>query len=507
MTPPLRRPHAAATPSPWRSSLAATVVRPGLAGADSRRAALEGLQRPVARGVHRNDAAARRRRRPAQPDHGQPGHDVPRGRRSARRSAFWPAPTWPNMAATTRSPSVVRFINDILLSAPSIVIGLFIYEVMVAPVGHFSGWAGALALAVIVIPVVVRTTEDMLLLVPEHAARSRGIDRPAALEDDHAGRLSRRPSRHDDRRPAGDRAHQRRDRAAAVHRAQQPVLEHQPQRADGEPSGRHLPVRAQPLCRMAAAGLDRRAHHHPRRAGAEHHGARSLPHRENSHEHRGMPYTVPTVAHAPRSNAGPRRARSRCATSTSSTATPRAEGDQRVALRAQGDGLHRPVGLRQVHAAARAQPHVRPLSEPARRPARCCSTARTSCRRSRTSTCCARASAWCSRSRRRSRCRSTRTSPSASALYEKLPKSELDGRVEHALERAAPVGRGQGQAQRQRPEPVGRPAAAAVHRAHRRGAAGGDPVRRAVLGARPDLDRQDRGADRRAEARTTRSSS
>src|SRR5690349_9316039 len=56
--------------------------------------------------------------------------------------------------------SVVRFINDILLSAPSIVIGLFIYEVVVRPMGHFSGWAGAIALAVIVIPVVVRTTED-----------------------------------------------------------------------------------------------------------------------------------------------------------------------------------------------------------------------------------------------------------------------------------------------------------------------------------------------------------
>src|SRR5205807_188891 len=61
-----------------------------------------------------------------------------------------------------RLTSVVRFINDILLSAPSIVIGLFIYEVMVAPMGHFSGLAGAVALAVIVIPVVVRTTEDML---------------------------------------------------------------------------------------------------------------------------------------------------------------------------------------------------------------------------------------------------------------------------------------------------------------------------------------------------------
>ena len=62
--------------------------------------------------------------------------------------------------------SVTRFINDILLSAPSIVIGLFVYTVYVAQVGHFSGWAGSAALALIAIPVVVRTTENMLHLVP-----------------------------------------------------------------------------------------------------------------------------------------------------------------------------------------------------------------------------------------------------------------------------------------------------------------------------------------------------
>ena len=79
-----------------------------------------------------------------------------------------------------RLTSVVRFINDILLSAPSIVIGLFVYEVMVAPMGHFSGWAGGVALAVLVIPVVVRTTEDMLTLVPNalrEAATSIGLPR------------------------------------------------------------------------------------------------------------------------------------------------------------------------------------------------------------------------------------------------------------------------------------------------------------------------------------------
>lgn len=62
--------------------------------------------------------------------------------------------------------SVTRFINDILLSAPSIVIGLFIYSVVVARMQTFSGWAGVLALALIVVPVVIRTTENMLMLIP-----------------------------------------------------------------------------------------------------------------------------------------------------------------------------------------------------------------------------------------------------------------------------------------------------------------------------------------------------
>ena len=83
-----------------------------------------------------------------------------------------------------RLTTVVRFINDILLSAPSIVIGLVIYEIMVAPMGHFSGWAGGVALAVIVIPVVVRTTEDMLTMVPNalrEAATSIGLPRSLTI--------------------------------------------------------------------------------------------------------------------------------------------------------------------------------------------------------------------------------------------------------------------------------------------------------------------------------------
>lgn len=66
-----------------------------------------------------------------------------------------------------RLTHVIRFINDILLSAPSIIVGLFIYQMVVVPMGHFSGIAGSMALAIIVLPVVVRTTEDMLLLVPD----------------------------------------------------------------------------------------------------------------------------------------------------------------------------------------------------------------------------------------------------------------------------------------------------------------------------------------------------
>jgi len=77
-----------------------------------------------------------------------------------------------------RIGEVIRFVNDILLSAPSIVLGLFVYELVVRQSGHFSGWAGAVALAFIVLPVVVRTTDEMLQLVPSQmreAALALGI--------------------------------------------------------------------------------------------------------------------------------------------------------------------------------------------------------------------------------------------------------------------------------------------------------------------------------------------
>lgn len=83
-------------------------------------------------------------------------------------------------SAGSKLASVTRFINDVLLSAPSIIIGVFIYETVVLTSGHFSGWAGGLALALIVIPVVVRTTENMLRLVPvslREAAAALGAPR------------------------------------------------------------------------------------------------------------------------------------------------------------------------------------------------------------------------------------------------------------------------------------------------------------------------------------------
>ena len=82
--------------------------------------------------------------------------------------------------------AVIRFVNDILLSTPSIIIGIFIYGLVVVNTGGFSGWAGALALAMIILPVVVRTREDMMLLVPDQmreAAAALGAQRWRMIVD------------------------------------------------------------------------------------------------------------------------------------------------------------------------------------------------------------------------------------------------------------------------------------------------------------------------------------
>jgi phosphate transport system permease protein len=82
--------------------------------------------------------------------------------------------------------TIIRFINDILLSAPSIVVGLFVYQFCVVPFGHFSALAGGVALAVIAAPIIVRTTEDMLGLVPNtlrEAAAALGMPRSLIIRN------------------------------------------------------------------------------------------------------------------------------------------------------------------------------------------------------------------------------------------------------------------------------------------------------------------------------------
>ena len=197
--------------------------------------------------------------------------------------------------------TVVRFINDILLSAPSIVIGLFVYEIMVAQMGHFSGWAGAVSLAVIVVPVVVRTTEDMLTLVPDtlrEAAASIGLPRSLMIQ----------------------KVAYRAARAGMITGVLLAIA-----RISGETApllftalnnqfwslNLNAPVASLPVVIFQFAlspykdwqkpGLDRRADHHPGGACAEHH--RPSPRRTEKIVMSMAAITVPTVTHAP-GNAG-----------------------------------------------------------------------------------------------------------------------------------------------------------------------------------------------------------
>ena len=124
----------------------------------------------------------------------------------------------------SRFASAARFGADVMMGVPSIVVGIFAYAVVVRPMGGFSTLAGAVALAVIMIPLVTRTTEEMLLLVPHElreAALALGV--PAMAHDAVGGRADG-GQRYRHRRDPGDRAHRRRDGAAAVHGLWQPLL-------------------------------------------------------------------------------------------------------------------------------------------------------------------------------------------------------------------------------------------------------------------------------------------
>ena len=186
---------------------------------------------------------------------------------SARRSASWPASTSPNTARRAGSAASTRFINDILLSAPSIVIGLFIYAVVVARTARPSrAGPASLALALIVIPVVIRTTENMLQLVPNalrEAAYALGTPKWKVIMTRHAERGARRRGH---RRPAGAwRASPARPRRCCSPRCRNQFWTTDLSAADGEPAGDDLQVRDEPVRELAEAGLGRRVPDHARR--------------------------------------------------------------------------------------------------------------------------------------------------------------------------------------------------------------------------------------------------
>ena len=185
------RRRAGRTTSSSALSLVATAVRPAVPGPDAvRRCSRNGIGALGPTLFTADDAAAGQRRRPAQRHLRQPGDDRDRRSLVGTPIGILAGTFLAEYGRDSRLGEVVRFINDILLCAPSIIIGLFVYELWSCRMGHFSGWAGAIALAIIVMPVVVRTTEDMLQLVPERAARGRGGAGRAELED----RSSRSPT-------------------------------------------------------------------------------------------------------------------------------------------------------------------------------------------------------------------------------------------------------------------------------------------------------------------------
>ena len=167
--------------------------------------------------------------------------------------------------------NAIRFINDILLSAPSILIGLFVYTLIVWPFGGYSGWAGAVALAIIATPVIVRTTEDMLRLVPNTLREAGAALGAPPAQVTMQDQLARRQGGHRDRHSPRHGAHRRRDRAASVHRAEQQLLvQCLAPRRRLEPAGHDLPVRALALHELAAARLGGRAPDHGGHSGAVH---------------------------------------------------------------------------------------------------------------------------------------------------------------------------------------------------------------------------------------------
>ncbi len=139
--------------------------------------------------------------------------------------------------------NAIRFTADVLNGVPSIVMGISVYSLIVMPQKHFSAFAGGVALAIMMVPTITRTTEEMLATVPARHPRSRPRPRCSQV----ANRPLRQPahslSRHHHRLHARLRPRRRRDRTSALHRPRQPVLEHQAQRAHRRPAAADLRLR------------------------------------------------------------------------------------------------------------------------------------------------------------------------------------------------------------------------------------------------------------------------
>ena len=186
----------------------------------------EGRRQPLARLLHQDAGARRRDRRRRGPRH---------RRHAASSSGVASLIGLPDrhrrghllrrVSRAAGSPGSTRFVADVLNGTPSIVVGVFAWAWIVATQKHFSALAGSAALAMLMIPMVLRTTEEMIKLVPNslrEAALALGYP---ALAHQPVGRGAHHAAGHRHRQPAGRRAHRRRDGAAAVHRAGQPVPE------------------------------------------------------------------------------------------------------------------------------------------------------------------------------------------------------------------------------------------------------------------------------------------
>ena len=154
---------------------------------------------------------------------------------------------------TSRLTWVTRFVADVMNGTPSIVVGVFAWAWIVARQKHFSALAGSVALALLMIPMVLRTTEEMIKLVPNslrEAALALGYPR---WRTSLSVVIRTTPARDHDRRAARHRPDCRRDRPAPLHRARQPVPELQPEPAHGRPAAHRLQLRHRPLRGVASA--------------------------------------------------------------------------------------------------------------------------------------------------------------------------------------------------------------------------------------------------------------